>query len=205
MTPPLAGLEPSRYARASRPVKKRSMADPESEPNTEHGPTADPPTVSDDYGTIVLGSGLPPVTASPSKRPAGQPAVPEAPGSVLGGRYLVAGQVGEGGMGVVLRVLDLKQRRLLALKLMKPEAAADIFFVRRFLEEAEVCGRIQHPGVVPLHEVDWLPDGRPFFTMKLIVGRTLADLLRDCRDSRDANGAPPPVELSRLVKVFELV
>src|SRR5262245_369733 len=143
MTPPLAGLEPSRYARASRPVKKRSMADPESEPNTEHGPTADPPTVSDDYGTIVLGSGLPPVTASPSKRPAGQPAVPEAPGSVLGGRYLVAGQVGEGGMGVVLRVLDLRQRRLRALRRMQPEAPAGMFLVRPSLEIAGVRGELR--------------------------------------------------------------
>src|SRR5687768_1092909 len=103
------------------------MNDPDEELNADPRTGSDPATASDNHGTVVLRTGPPP-TASPSKRGAGPPPVPETPGSVLGGRYLIGGPVGEGGMGVVLRVLDLKQRRELALKLMKPEAAADLNF-----------------------------------------------------------------------------
>ena len=47
----------------------------------------------------------------------------------------------------------------------------------RFLEEAKVTAQLQHPGVPPVYEAGELPDGRPFLAMKLIKGRTLADLL----------------------------
>ena len=49
--------------------------------------------------------------------------------------------------------------------------------VQRFLEEAKIGGQIQHPGVVPVYELGRFADGRPFFTMKLVKGNTLAKLL----------------------------
>jgi serine/threonine protein kinase len=49
--------------------------------------------------------------------------------------------------------------------------------VQRFLEEARVAGRLQHPGMVPVYDLGRFPDRRPFFTMKLVEGRTLAELL----------------------------
>ena len=48
---------------------------------------------------------------------------------------------------------------------------------RRFVEEARITGQLQHPGILPVHELGTLPDGRPFLAMKLVKGRTLADLL----------------------------
>ena len=53
---------------------------------------------------------------------------------------------------------------------------------RRFLEEARIAGRLQHPGVAPVYALGRLPDGRPFFTMKLIKGRTLTALLAERKD-----------------------
>src|SRR5262249_46222283 len=50
---------------------------------------------------------------------------------------------------------------------------------RRFLEEAHLTGQLQHPGIAPVHAVGRLPDGRPFFSMKLIQGYTLAELLQE--------------------------
>jgi tetratricopeptide (TPR) repeat protein len=50
---------------------------------------------------------------------------------------------------------------------------------RRFLDEAQILGQLQHPGIPPVHDLGELPDGRPFFAMKLIQGRTLAELLRE--------------------------
>src|SRR5262249_5511560 len=69
--------------------------------------------------------------------------------------------------------------------------------VRRFLEEAQVSGRLQHPGVVPIYDVGQFPDRRPYFTMKLVQGRTLAALVAERRD--------PAEDLPRLLKVVEQV
>jgi serine/threonine protein kinase len=67
----------------------------------------------------------------------------------------------------------------------------------RFLEEAQITGQLQHPGVPPVHEVGRLPDGRPFLAMKLIEGRTLADLL--------SNRKAPSDDLSRFLTIFEQI
>jgi tetratricopeptide (TPR) repeat protein len=82
-----------------------------------------------------------------------------------------------GGMGVVWRVGDLQFGRILAVKVMKSWASNDPVLVRRFVEEAQVCGQLAHPYIVPVHAMGRLLDGRPYYTMKLIEGRTLAALL----------------------------
>jgi serine/threonine protein kinase len=69
--------------------------------------------------------------------------------------------------------------------------------LRRFVEEAQVCGQLQHPGIVPVHDLGRLEDGRPFFAMKLVKGRTLAELLRE--------RAGPDDDLPRLLGIFEQV
>src|SRR5262249_20309063 len=136
-----------------------------------------------------------PARATPSRAPG--PDDGFAPGVLLGGRYEVRERVGAGGMGVVLRVFDCTLARELAVKVMKGDAAREPHAGPRFLEEAKVCGRLQHPGVVPLHELGHLPDGTPFFTMKLVRGRTLAALLKE--------RSGPAAELPQMVKVFEQV
>src|SRR5262249_47533358 len=69
--------------------------------------------------------------------------------------------------------------------------------VERFLDEAHIAGQLQHPGVAPVHDLGTLADGRPFFTMKLVKGRTLAELLRARPD--------PAGDLPGLLHVFEQV
>ncbi len=110
------------------------------------------------------------------------------------GRFRIVNEVARGGMGVVLRALDPELDRTLAVKIMlsgkeHPELE------ERFLEEARITGQLQHPGVPPVHELGRLEDGRAFFAMKLIEGRTLEDLLRARTDSTK--------ELPRLVGMFE--
>jgi serine/threonine-protein kinase len=95
------------------------------------------------------------------------------------GRYAFVEKVGEGGMGLILRVHEPVLNRHLALKVLRAEHRGNTDLVRRFLEEAQIAGQLQHPGVVPVHELGRLPDGRPFFTMKLVKGQTLAALLRE--------------------------
>jgi formylglycine-generating enzyme required for sulfatase activity/predicted Ser/Thr protein kinase len=110
-----------------------------------------------------------------------------------GPRYQVVGEIGRGGMGVVLRVLDKKLERHLAMKLIlgkdgpaamaSTDAAKQV--LRRFLNEARITGQLQHPGIVPVHEVGVDKAGRAFFTMKLVQGRTLADVF-DAMHAGDA-------------------
>jgi Tfp pilus assembly protein PilF len=124
-----------------------------------------------------------------SELPAGQPR--------RAGRYLVEELIAEGGMGAVLRIRDPDLGRALAVKVMRPGAAARPGALERFLEEARLTGQLQHPGVPPVHELGRLDDGLPFFAMKLIKGRTLAALLRERPD--------PGRDLPRFVGVFRQV
>jgi serine/threonine-protein kinase len=105
--------------------------------------------------------------------------------------------LGRGGMGEVLAGRDPTLNRSLAVKVLRADHRGNAELERRFLEEAQICGQLQHPGVVPVHDCGTLPDGRPFFTMKLVKGRTLAELLRERQSPAD--------DLPRFVAVFEQV
>ncbi|MFO0880238.1 MAG: tetratricopeptide repeat protein [Gemmataceae bacterium] len=122
------------------------------------------------------------------------------PGSrldLMTSRYVLLEEIAQGGMGTVYRVHDPDLHRTLALKVLHAEHRGDAEMVRRFLEEARIAGQLQHPGVVPVHEIGRLGDGRPFFTMKLVEGRTLAALLSE-RPFLDH-------DLSRFLEIFERV
>jgi serine/threonine-protein kinase len=99
----------------------------------------------------------------------------EEPPSLPG--YALLGRIDAGGMGVVWRVRDLQFGRSLALKVMSARAALAAGRVERFIAEAQICGQLAHPYIVPVHSMGRLPDGRPYHTMKLVEGRTLAALL----------------------------
>jgi serine/threonine-protein kinase len=91
----------------------------------------------------------------------------------------IQGEIARGGMGVVYRAHDVALRRDVALKLLREELASDSAAVERFLEEARIAGALQHPGIVPIYALGRTETGRPYFTMKLIEGRTLASLLAE--------------------------
>jgi serine/threonine protein kinase len=82
-----------------------------------------------------------------------------------------------GGMGVVWRARDLQFQRLVAVKVMSAESA-DSRWVRYFLREARITAQLAHPSIVPVHAMGWLADGRPYYTMKLVEGKTLAEILQ---------------------------
>src|SRR5580692_9752209 len=92
-------------------------------------------------------------------------------------RYEFAEEIAHGGMGVILRGWDRNLQRELAFKVLHANRERSPALMRRFLAEAHILGQLQHPGVVPVHEVGALPDGRPFIAMKLIRGCTLQALL----------------------------
>src|SRR4029077_17110144 len=95
-----------------------------------------------------------------------------------GARYQLAGEIARGGMGAVLRGRDVDLGRDLAVKVLLEKHAAKPEVARRFVEEAQVGAQLQHPGIVPVYDFGRFGE-RPFFTMKLVKGRTLAALLGD--------------------------
>jgi tetratricopeptide (TPR) repeat protein/tRNA A-37 threonylcarbamoyl transferase component Bud32 len=113
------------------------------------------------------------------------------------GRFLLDSEIGRGGMGCVFRGRDRELERDLAVKVLLPRHQGRPEMERRFLEEARIAGRLEHPGVPAVHELGRAEDGRPYFAMKLIKGRTLAELLKD-RPS-------PASDLPRFLGVFEQV
>jgi serine/threonine protein kinase len=103
----------------------------------------------------------------------------------------------QGGVGEVWLARDTVLGREVAVKLLRRRYHDDPPMVERFLEEARVTAQLQHPGIVPIHNIGWLKDGRPFFTMNFVEGRTLAELLRERRS--------PESDLSRFLNIFEQV
>jgi tetratricopeptide (TPR) repeat protein/tRNA A-37 threonylcarbamoyl transferase component Bud32 len=140
----------------------------------------DPDSSSPDHATL------------PVPQPSSPPGLPPR-----AGRYLVQEQIAVGGMGAVLRVRDPAFERTLAVKVMLPQAAGQLEAVKRFLEEARITGRLQHPGIPPVHELGQLDSGMPFFAMKLIKGQTLAALLRQRQGTAD--------DLPRWIGIFRQV
>lgn len=94
-----------------------------------------------------------------------------------GPRYDLVGEIAEGGMGAVYRAHDHDLDRDVALKALRPELAGDREFVARFLREAQATGQLEHPNIVPLHDLGVSPDGTPWFTMKLVRGESLEGLI----------------------------
>jgi serine/threonine-protein kinase len=113
------------------------------------------------------------------------------------GRYELLEEIGRGGMGAVLRGHDPSLGRDLAVKVLLPDLQHDPHVLSRFTEEAQIGGQLQHPGIVPVHDVGRLDDGRPFFAMKLVQGRTLADLFHE--------RASPSDNLPHILGIFEAV
>ncbi len=107
------------------------------------------------------------------------------------GRYQVLGEIARGGMGMVLKARDADLGRDLALKVLLDRHRGNQDVVRRFVEEAQIGGQLQHPGIVPVHELGTLDDLRPYFAMKLVKGRTLAALLSERPLATHANPPHP--------------
>ena len=93
------------------------------------------------------------------------------------GNHQIMGEIARGGMGVILKGHDTDLGRDVALKVLDDALAKNPAVVQRFIEEAQIGGQLQHPGIVPVYELGLMADERPFFTMKLVKGRTLSELL----------------------------
>jgi len=123
--------------------------------------------------------------------------LPMLSGAPAGARYGDLGLLGAGGMGEVRRVRDRELNRVLAMKIATTEHVGN---VARFVEEAQVAAQLQHPFIVPVHDVGRLADGRAFFTMKEVAGRTLSEVIAEVEVGEAFRAAEAPFR--RLVAVL---
>lgn len=113
-------------------------------------------------------------------------------------RYLDEEEISRGGMGRILLVRDEHLGRSVVLKQLLPEtkalfvsnetvdnASSPYAACRRFVHEAQVTGRLEHPSIVPVYDLGHYPDGTPYYTMRYVRGSTMADRLMQCQSLDD--------------------
>jgi len=120
--------------------------------------------------------------------------------------YVVTREIARGGMGRVLAGHDLTLDREVAIKVLLPGRTASEA-ARRFVLESKITAKLPHPNIPPVHQLGTLADGSPFLAMKLIEGRTLADLLTS-RERKRLEIVPPvaPVlSVPDFIGIFEQI
>jgi hypothetical protein len=179
-------------------------------------PAQAPVTVGTSYPTLPPPIGPEPAPAAPEEperaEPAPAPTAPAAPAAsaplaprraeeLWGGRLRPGEEVGSGATASVIRAVDTKLRRELAIKVTtQPRDKLPTALLARFVEEAQITAQLEHPNVVPVHDMGIDPEGRAYFSMKLVRGASLESIL-ERRAQRDA-ATLSEFGLRRLLDVF---
>ncbi len=148
------------------------------------GGQTDPPSQSS--LTIGIGSSLPDEETAGESFSLGQ-------SSSEGGRFRLIRRHARGGIGMVFVALDSELHREVALKQMLPQHADDLSSRARFLLEAEVTGRLEHPGIVPVYGLGTNDQGRLFYAMRFVRGQSLKEAIESFHEA-DARGRRDPAE-----------
>jgi serine/threonine-protein kinase len=128
----------------------------------------------------------------PGEPPAPPPVVPAT------SRLVDAGRIARGGMAQIHKVYDKNIRRHVALKRVDPGIVGVLQDATQLLvEEAQITGQLDHPNIVPVYDLGSAPDGMPMFTMKLVRGHTLTELIRSARRRGHA-----PIALRALIEIL---
>ncbi|HEX3344991.1 MAG TPA: serine/threonine-protein kinase, partial [Polyangiaceae bacterium] len=102
---------------------------------------------------------------------------PPSPSQPPGPRYKIGELLGAGGVGLVTSALDRTIGRTVAVKTLKQGRESEANVARRFIDEAHVTAQLEHPNIVPVYDMGWLPDGQPYYTMRIVKRQSLRDVL----------------------------
>ncbi|MBL8819680.1 MAG: protein kinase [Planctomyces sp.] len=127
-------------------------------------------------------------SAAEGGEPVVRPGSAEMPDRSSDSRYQFQGEIARGGMGAILKGRDTDLGRDLAIKVLLDAHKDKPDVVQRFVEEAQIGGQLQHPGIAPVYELGQFADKRPFFSMKLVKGQTFSRLLAERKDPSDERG-----------------
>ena len=117
--------------------------------------------------------------------------------------YVFGREIARGGMGCILETEDCKLGRKVAVKIMLWEAGVSEEQKQRFINEAAVLGMLEHPNIVPIHDLGRDSEGQLYYSMKLVKGRTLQAILNDLRKER--GDAAQHFTLERLLTIFRKI
>lgn len=129
--------------------------------------------------------------------PLENPRSPELPERDPDSRYTLQGEIARGGMGAIIKGRDVDLGRDLAIKVLLDEHKSKPQIIERFIEEAQIGGQLQHPGIAPVYELGQFSDQRPYFSMKLVKGTTLSKLLAKRSDATE--------DRARFLGIFEQI
>jgi len=116
--------------------------------------------------------------------------------------YKIGNRVGTGGMGVIHEAHQVVMKRDVAMKILLRQG--DARSTQRFIHEARITGRLEHPNIIPVHEIGTDEKGRVFYTMKYVRGKTLGDLLAEMK-AMAAEDRASPHSLARLLTIYQKV
>lgn len=165
-------MDSSRHVtvRSGEPIKRKGDSSASKPPSNRRVVVhrANQPT----FGSTDVGG--PALTVQPGS---GRPTIARLP-IVEKGVYLIEGEVAQGGIGRVLSARDERLDRRVAVKVLLEESGA---YEERFVREALVTARLQHPSIVPVYEAGRWPSGEPFYSMKLVSGKPLLEIIEQAR------------------------
>ncbi|MDD7983692.1 serine/threonine-protein kinase [Lentisphaera marina] len=118
-------------------------------------------------------------------------------------RYLICDSLASGGMGMIYRAYDSHTERYVAYKVIHPELQKNKAIFERFTYESEVAARLEHPNIMPVYDAGHDSDGRPFYTMKLLKGQTLAKFIQKLKDNQSSSSFENMIEI--LIKVCDAI
>ncbi|MBI1914627.1 MAG: protein kinase [Planctomycetes bacterium] len=117
-------------------------------------------------------------------------------------RFVILRPHAKGGLGEVFVALDEELNREVALKAILERNAHDAVSRARFVQEAEITGRLEHPGIVPVYGYGEHQDGRPYYAMRFIKGDSLREAIKHFHDTKQAADGPPALALRKLLGAF---
>ncbi len=121
---------------------------------------------------------------------------------LIGDKYKELTQLAQGGMGVIYKVHDVGLERAVVLKVINPEAISNADLFTRFVEEARITGQLEHPNIIPVHDIGVMGGDQLYFSMKLIEGRELRQILEELRTS---DPEAEQISLFSLLTIFRKV
>jgi eukaryotic-like serine/threonine-protein kinase len=156
------------------------------------------PEIPNDLVTLQVAKSVVSQTPPPQKSPSFAGANPAAEVPFIFGK-----RIAQGGMGAILEASDCKLGRTIAVKVMLSEADCSEEQKQRFVQEAAILGRLEHPNIVPIHDLGLDSEGQLYYTMKLVKGQTLQHILDRLR--REDAVTLEHYTLDRLLTIFRKV
>lgn len=118
-------------------------------------------------------------------------------------KYDLKKTIGRGGMKTVFKVKDRDTARNIAMAVISDEEDISDNDIARFIKEARITANLEHPNIVPVHDIGVDKDGSPYFTMKMVEGEALADIVIELRD--DNSIYHEKYNLSQLLQIFQKI